>query len=392
MPHYKFDQLAYNITDKKMPEPGDEKMYIGLEHLDSGSLKVTRWGNEVELTGQKLVMKKGDILFGRRNTYLRRAAIAPHDGIFSAHGMIFRPKTEVIDPEYFPFFISSNYFMDAAIRISVGSLSPTVNWKTLKELEFDIPTLEEQRKNAELLKAINATKEAYQELLIQTDNLVKSQFIEMFGDPTENKNGWTKLTVKQAVKDGYIARPLDGNHGEKHPKGDDYVPEGVPFIMANDLINKCVDFGGCHFITEKQAKTLTKGWAKEGDVLLTHKGTIGRIAIVQPSQYDDILLTPQVTYYRCLKDLDKEYLAAYFNTDFFVGQMQRLITGTTRACVTITQQEKLELIIPPMDMQRQFVAFVNQSDKSKFELQQAIASTDNLMKSILYSNLEDKEG
>ena len=212
----------------------------------------------------------------------------------------------------------------------------------------------------------------------------------MFGDPTENKNGWTKLTVKQAVKDGYIARPLDGNHGEKHPKGDDYVPEGVPFIMANDLINKRVDFEGCHFITEKQAKTLTKGWAKEGDVLLTHKGTIGRIAIVQPSQYDDILLTPQVTYYRCLKDLDKEYLAAYFNTDFFVDQMQRLITGTTRACVTITQQEKLELIIPPMDMQRQFVAFVNQSDKSKFELQKAIESTDNLMKAILYNNLEQK--
>lgn len=66
MPHYKFDQIAFNITDKKMPEPGDEKMYIGLEHLDSGSLKVNRWGSEVELTGQKLVMKKGDILFGRR--------------------------------------------------------------------------------------------------------------------------------------------------------------------------------------------------------------------------------------------------------------------------------------------------------------------------------------
>ena len=100
--------------------------------------------------------------------------------------MIFRPKTEVVDPEYFPFFISSNYFMDAAIRISVGSLSPTVNWKTLKELEFDLPTLEEQRKNAAILKSINETKEAYQELLVQTDNLVKSQFIEMFGDPVDN--------------------------------------------------------------------------------------------------------------------------------------------------------------------------------------------------------------
>ena len=200
MPHYKFDQIAFNITDKKMPEPGDEKMYIGLEHLDSGSLKITRWGSEVELTGQKLVMRKGDVLFGRRNTYLRRAAIAPHDGIFSAHGMIFRPKTQVIDPEYFPFFISSNYFMDAAIRISVGSLSPTVNWKTLKELEFDLPSLEEQRKNAALLKSINETKEAYQELLIQTDNLVKSQFIEMFGELGKDDKGWGITTLGECCE------------------------------------------------------------------------------------------------------------------------------------------------------------------------------------------------
>lgn len=176
MPHYKFSDLAYNITDKKMPEPGDEKTYIGLEHLDSGSLAVTRWGGEIELKGQKLVMKKGDILFGRRNTYLRRAAIAPHDGIFSAHGMIFRPKTEVIDSDYFPFFIASDYFMNAAIKISVGSLSPTVNWKTLKELEFDIPSLEQQRESAKILKAANELKESYQALLLKTDDLVKSEF------------------------------------------------------------------------------------------------------------------------------------------------------------------------------------------------------------------------
>ena len=200
---------------------------------------------------------------------------------------------------------------------------------------------------------------------IGTSENTKSQFIEMFGDPTENPNGWTKLSVKEAVKQGYIARPLDGNHGEKHPKGDDYVPEGVPFLMAQDLKDKRVDFNGCHFITEKQASTLKKGWAKEGDVLLTHKGTIGRVAIVQASQYEDMLLTPQITYYRCLKDIDNEYLAAYFMTDFFVEQLERLTTGTTRACVTITQQQQLELIIPPIPMQREFVKFVNQSDKSK---------------------------
>lgn len=387
MPRYKFSDFAYNITDKKMPEPGEERTYIGLEHLDSGSLAVTRWGSEIELKGQKLIMKKGDILFGRRNTYLRRAAIAPHDGIFSAHGMIFRPKKEVIDPDYFPFFIASDYFMNAAIRISVGSLSPTVNWKTLKELEFDIPTLERQRECAKVLKAANELKESYQALLLKTDDLVKSQFIEMFGDPNSNTHGWIKLTVREAVKQGYIARPLDGNHGAKHPKGDDYVPEGVPFIMAQDLKDKQVDFGSCHFITEKQASTLKKGWAKTGDVLLTNKGTIGRVAIVQESEYEDMLLTPQITYYRCLKDIDNEYLAGYFITDFFVNQLEKLTTGTTRASVTITQQENLELIIPPVDMQREFVTFVKQSDKSKLELKQAIEGVDLLIKSMIQLEL-----
>lgn len=180
---------------------------------------------------------------------------------------------------------------------------------------------------------------------------------------------WLKITVRDAIKEGYIARPLDGNHGEKHPKGDDYVPEGVPFIMAQDLKDKQIDFENCHFITEAQAKTLKKGWAKTGDVLLTHKGTIGRVAVVQPSQYKNILLTPQITYYRCLKGIDNEYLAAFFTTDFFVRQLLSMITGTTRASVTITQQEELELIIPSIDMQKQFVKFVEQSDKSKYLLQ-----------------------
>ena len=205
----------------------------------------------------------------------------------------------------------------------------------------------------------------------------------MFGDPIDNPNGWTKITVNEAIKRGFIARPLDGNHGEKHPKGDDYVPDGVPFIMAQDLKEKQVDFSTCHFITEKQAKTLKKGWAKTGDVLLTHKGTIGRIAIVQPSQYENLLLTPQITYYRCLKEIDNEYLAAFFGTYFFINQLNQMVTGTTRASVTITQQENLELIIPSKDMQKAFVKFVKQSDKSKFEIKQSIKNITEVINSLL---------
>ena len=176
MARYKFDQIAINSTEKKKPIEEDRFTYLGLEHLDSGSLKVTRYGSELAPIGEKLVMKKGDVLFGKRRAYQKKVAIAPFDGIFSAHGMVLRPKEEVVDKDFFPLFISSDYFLDAAIKISVGSLSPTINWRDLRELEFALPDLKEQRRLAAVLWALNDTIEAYKKLISATDDLVKSKF------------------------------------------------------------------------------------------------------------------------------------------------------------------------------------------------------------------------
>ena len=134
MPEYRFEEIAINSKEKKKPTEADKDTYIGLEHLDAGTLTVSRWGSEVAPVGEKLIMRKGDVLFGKRRAYQKKVAIAPFDGIFSAHGMVLRPREDVITKEFFPLFINSDYFLDEAIRISVGSLSPTVNWKDLKDL------------------------------------------------------------------------------------------------------------------------------------------------------------------------------------------------------------------------------------------------------------------
>lgn len=176
MAKYRFEQIAINSTEKKKPVEEDRFTYLGLEHLDSGSLKVTRFGSDVAPIGEKLVMRKGDVLFGKRRAYQKKVAIAPFDGIFSAHGMVLRPNKDVIDPDFFPLFISSDYFLDAAIKISVGSLSPTINWRDLKILEFELPDLETQRKLATVLWSINDTMESYKKLISATDELVKSKF------------------------------------------------------------------------------------------------------------------------------------------------------------------------------------------------------------------------
>ena len=91
---------------------------------------------------------------------------------------------------------------------------------------------------------------------------------------------------------------MDGNHGEKHPTASEYVNNGIPFLMASDIHNGEVDINYCKYITRERAEKLDKGFAKNGDVLITHKATIGETAILQGLEEEYAVLTPQVTYYR----------------------------------------------------------------------------------------------
>ena len=190
--NHRFDKIAFNSTAKKTPTESDKEHYIGLEHIDSECLEITRWGSNVAPIGEKLIMKKGDVLFGKRRAYQRKLAIAPFDGIFSAHGMVLRPNEEVVDKKYFPFFMSSDLFMERAVQISVGGLSPTINWKDLREQEFPLPSLAEQKVLADKLWAAYRLKESYKKLLAATEEMVKSQFIEMFDFHELNFNSPSK--------------------------------------------------------------------------------------------------------------------------------------------------------------------------------------------------------
>lgn len=180
------------------------------------------------------------------------------------------------------------------------------------------------------------------------------------------KNPDFKLyTVKDLVKQGIIEKPLDGNHGETHPKGEDFVLSGIPFIMASDINEGQVDYKTCKFIKKKQADSLRKGFARNGDVLLTHKATIGRTAIVNHSESPYIMLTPQVTYYR-VKDkgqLNNRYLRNYFESSFFQNTLNLWAgSGATRAYLGITEQQRLPIILPQPHIQKKIAAVLSAYD------------------------------
>ncbi|HGF7510033.1 TPA: restriction endonuclease subunit S [Vibrio cholerae] len=198
----------------------------------------------------------------------------------------------------------------------------------------------------------------------------------------------TIYTVQELVVLGIIEKPLDGNHGGIHPKSSDYVESGIPFVMASDLINGHVDTVNCKFISEEQAKTLRKGFAKEGDVLLSHKATIGRTAIVGKLDTEFVVLTPQVTYYR-VKDrskLNPQYLKYYFDSAAFQTLFEQWAGGgSTRLYLGITGQMKLPIELPDVNTQNLIVDVVNSFDQ-KITLNRQINQTLEQMAQTLFKS------
>lgn len=386
MPKFRFTEIAINSTEKKKPVEEDKFTYIGLEHLDSGTLTVSRWGSDIAPIGEKLVMKKGDVLFGKRRAYQKKVGIAPFDGIFSAHGMVLRPREEVITKEYFPLFISSDYFLNEAIRISVGSLSPTVNWKDLKDLEFTIPSIEEQKRITPLIWAAIEAKNAYKEQIRCTDDLVKSQFIEMFGDTVSEIQKYDTVPL-----DEVFDKPQGGEWGT-----DDDAGTGTPvlrttnftdggYVDYSDVATRIID-----------AKKVEKKALLSGDILIEKSGgsndkPVGRVVFFEgeSGKYLNNNFTARL-HLNGRYNLGKLYTFFFMFVNYWADGT-RLYEGKTTGIHNLHLTEYLQntrIPLAPVDAQERFEQFARQSDKSKFELQQAIEKVDNLIKSLIqqYNN------
>lgn len=246
-----FGDIATNVTARAEPTPEGSPMYIGLEHLDPDSLNVTRWGSEVDLVGTKMRMRSGDVLFARRNPHLRRVAVAPFDGLFSAHGLVLRANAGVALQPFLAVFMSSDLFMDRANRIAVGSISRTINWRDLAVQEFDLPPIDEQTRIAELLWAVELERRAVTALgaaLDKARSSARDELVASLQDATvrfadvctiPSQNG---LALKKSERAGDVPMVNMGEMfvGEVISTGGDYervVAPGLRFILAQgDLL------------------------------------------------------------------------------------------------------------------------------------------------------------
>lgn len=356
MPKYRFAEIAYNSTAKKKPTEADKDTYIGLEHLDSGSLTVSRWGADVAPIGEKLIMKKGDVLFGKRRAYQKKVAIAPFDGIFSAHGMVLRPNEAIITKEYFPLFISSDYFLDEAIRISVGSLSPTVNWKDLKDLTFNIPTLEEQKRLTPLVWAAIESKNAYIALLERTDELVKSQFIEMFGDYRTNSKGWPITRFDHFAT-------IDANMTTDYERYADY-----PHIGIDSIVKDTGELCGYRTVKEDNVISGKYLFTPEHIIYSKIRPNLNKVAL---PDFSGVCSADAYPILANKRNCNRIYLATLLRSEYFLSYILGFSARSNMPKVNRQQISGFCAPLPPLALQERFAIVYDQADKSKYVARKA---------------------
>ena len=251
----RFDEISTVVTDRidKPIESGLED-YIGLEHLDTDCIRIKRFGSTEDVDATKFLCKKGDIIFGKRNSYLRKVAISDRDAVVSAHSMVLRPMGNKIYPDFLPCFMQSSIFWKTAHSISEGSMSPTIKWKTLAAQEFWLPSIEEQKKISELLWSIEDNIQKTEKLIETTEILKQGLLNELLtkgiGHTRFKDSELGRIPEEwEVVKlEDLTTKIVDGVH-----KKPDYSEKGIPFITIKNLTSSSgIDFEDVNYITEEQ--------------------------------------------------------------------------------------------------------------------------------------------
>lgn len=333
-------KLGDIAIEAKSSNKGDKTgiRIVGLEHLTPSNVTLSSWSEDTENTFTK-EFSKGDVLFGRRRAYLKKAAVAPFDGICSGDITVIRAIEDKVDPDLLPFIIQNDFLFEFAVGKSAGSLSPRVKWTHLKEFAIELPSMPEQSKLAETLWSINETKNAYEDLINKTDELVKSQFIEMFGDPNDPLKS-VPFEVAFTIRDD-LRKPInDTVRAEMHENAE------YPYYGANGLVDTINEY-----LMDCTALCLAEDCGAYGAGDATSYIVDGKCWV---NNHAHVLIPKECC--------DINYANAFFR----VMDLSKYVSGTTRLKLTQGKMKEIPVVLPKFDQQIMFADFVNQSDKSKF--------------------------
>mgnify|MGYP004466947169 CR=1 FL=1 len=327
MAKYRFDQVA---RECRTTFKGDKNgmPIVGLEHLVPNEMLVRDFEVDTENTFTKS-FKQGQILFGRRRAYQQKAGVALFDGICSGDITVIEAIPGKIEPNLLPFIVQNEQFFEHAVQGSAGSLSPRVKWEHLASYEIELPTMEKQRVLADKLWTAYRLKESYKKLLAATDEMGKSQFIEMVGDLQKNGtlSDYCEMKAGKSIKSDSINS------------------------QYNDGLYPCYGGNGLRGYVET--------YSHDGvyDIIGRQGALCGNITLTKGKFYATehaIVVRPKTPI--------NEYWLYFALAQMNLNQYAR---GVAQPGLAVKQLEKLPFGIPSKGKQEKFAAVYQQSDKSK---------------------------
>ncbi len=369
-----FGDIVQNIAVRVNPADAKTNVYVGLEHLDPSTIHLRQWGHPSDVSGQKLAFMKGDVIFGRRRAYQRKLAVAEFDGICSAHALVLRAKPKMILPDFLPFFLQSDMFMERAIEISVGSLSPTINWKTLRVQYFALPPLDEQQRFAELLWAADEAAESKSKLVTAL-KIAKSVTIKEFCQKGVSNSSFQSSVLGEipsnwsVMKLGEISEFLDGKRIPVK-KADRAIRQGeFPYYGASGIIDWIDDYifnDELILIGEDGANIVERSTPLAFKV--SGKSWVNNHAhVLKPFGF-----------------MDTDYLVEYLESISYAP----FTSGTAQPKINKSACESIPIPVPPLNEQNKMSSIFVSYDKQIGSTEKTISDTKVLLRSVMSEALE----
>ena len=258
-----FRDIAESVTERVDDPPSSGlEHYVGLEHLDSETLTIRRWGSPSDVESTKLRFYPGDVIYARRRAYQKKLGVARWDGICSAHALVLRAVPDVCIPEFLPYFLQSDQFHQRALDISVGSLSPTINWKTLAKQEFALPPEEGQRRIARTLLHAGEASTTYSVSAAAAEMLWMATLEEL---PR-------KVDVREVALEDLCRERITYGIVQAGPE----VAGGIPYIRVSDMTaNESLEEDLLPHTSKAIAEKYKRSACEPGDLVFALRGPIG---------------------------------------------------------------------------------------------------------------------
>ncbi len=389
----KFGEIAKHISKRVEPTETDLDIYVGLEHLDPDSLRIKRHGVPSDVAGQKLLVKKGQIIFGKRRVYQRKLAVADWECICSAHAMVLEEIAGMIVPGFLPYFMQSDLFMSRALSVSSGSLSPTIKWKDLSHQEFFIPPIAEQQRLLPVLRSIDLQVEQLLQAFGAARKAMRVLSLKVFAnyfDVAEKKrerlpSGWNV----RCVSDLLVTSPQSGLSPKELYKDSGFYVLNLNCLSSDGFVSN-------DYKNIDESSFSKKALLRDGDLLISRSNApelVGFVGLYRDDMSRNAIFPD--TMWRLNVDesiVSKEYLHNYLLSPYARSEIKRIAAGTSGSMKKINKTSfgAMKIPVPPLPEQALINSNIDGFRSSLKQFQQNIDNIRNLKMGLLHQLLSYK--